>query len=1376
MPVSLDQFTQQLADSGLLSSADVQTLVEGLPAEKRPQDAEQLARELVRQKRLTAFQAQQIYAGKGKSLVLGNYVILDKLGQGGMGMVLKAEHRRMDRLVALKVLSPTVTKTPALLARFQREVKAAARLIHQNIVPAFDADEANGTHFLVMEYIEGADLASLVKKNGPLPPAKALSCIVQAAWGLEYAHQQGIVHRDIKPANLLLDNKGTLKILDMGLARLDAAGAAQDDLTGSGQIMGTVDYMAPEQAVNTKRADHRSDIYSLGVTLWYLLTAKPMYLGETPIEKLMAHQTQSIPSLRGACPTVTTALERVFNLMVAKTPEDRYQTMGECLADMQQCLGDSGGSAPSIGSGSGENARLDRLLRGATSQPEALGEQQASSAAATAAVEPLPEFKLPQGSLDVTIDAGSPQVGTNPNLEWPPGLSNNPLPSRERVAAQPPSQRARQSSISNLKSQIAKSQLWGNRRALISAFCLGLLMLLLAAWAILKKPEVEGVGSVNHPLINAEGWHRWSGDAPPPAIAPFDAAQAQAHQEAWGKHLGVPVEYENSIGMKFRLIPPGEFLMGGTPEEIADALKAVGGDEHWQRCVRSETPQHKAVLSRPIYCSIHEVTQKEYDHVMRTNPSYFAATGGGKDAVAGMDTATHPVETVSWNDAAEFCAKLSEQEKLKPNYSRDFAAVTMLSGAGYRLPTEAEWEFACRAGTTTKYWSGETDESLAQVDWFGVNSGGRTHAAGERMANPLGLFDIHGNVWEWVQDWWEPSYYEQFVEQPATDPSGPSLATGQRVIRGGNRGYAAFHCRSSVRGALEPTGRGDNVGFRVALTVAAVQAALAKKPPAEIRDSDGAVDLLPLVDLQADVPDGGGGWKREGQSLRSPQQDYARVAIPVELRGDYEATIEFTRKIGDGAVDLFLPVAERHVQFVIDGWNGIGLSGLQAVEGRDAPDPAKNEGVTGQRLENGRRYVAQISVRTGGAQAMIAVQLDRKPFVTWTGPAASLSLIDSRFNMAQLHVLGVGAWSSVVDFHSVKLRILQGEARLLRNKGVAKLTLGEWHANAPLPAIAPFDAERAEKHQQAWSDYLQSPVEYENSIGMKFRLIPAGEYFMGSSDEDVRRELVRAGDDKHWRSCIEGERPRHRVVITRPFYLGVHEVRQLDYQTVIQANPSHFATTGAGVEAVRGLDTSEHPVDNVNWRDAVDFCLQLSRREEFTSCYHGALNGVQPIAGTGYRLPTEAEWEFACRAGTATQYYSGDSDEDVARTAWFGETAGGRTHRTGELSANALGLFDMHGNVWEWCQDGWQPDYYSQFSAMATIDPCAPVPTNQERIIRGGTWDGAAAYCRSANRNGADPTLRVFHLGFRVVLSVEAVRQSSNKDPRSSDQDSPGRQ
>jgi len=318
-------------------------------------------------------------------------------------------------------------------------------------------------------------------------------------------------------------------------------------------------------------------------------------------------------------------------------------------------------------------------------------------------------------------------------------------------------------------------------------------------------------------------WHGWPADAPPPAIAPFNADEAKQHQAAWAKYLDIPVEYENSLGMKFRLMPPGEFVMGSTPEEIAAALKVAGEDEAWQERIKSEAPQHKVVLTQPVYVGVTEVTQSQYEQVMGTNPSHFAATGEGKDAVADLETGNHPVEMVSWNDAAEFCAKLSQQELLKPFYFRSGETVTPLDGTGYRLPTEAEWESACRAGTTTRFWSGNADQDLVSAGLFRSNSGSRTHAAGELKANPFGLSDVHGNVWEWVQDNWDPAFYGKFEENAAINPSSPFSAGSQRVFRGGY--YFAYPslCRSSNRNARHPSSRINFIGFRVVLVAESVR-------------------------------------------------------------------------------------------------------------------------------------------------------------------------------------------------------------------------------------------------------------------------------------------------------------------------------------------------------------------------------------------------------------------------------------------------------------------------------------------------------------------------------------------------------------------------
>src|ERR1051326_5736902 len=294
-------FLTRLRDSGLLDGDALAQAEELAGDSERPRV---IAKALVERGLLTRFQAEMVLCGRTEGFILGQYRVLEHLGTGGMGRVFKAEHQTMKRVVALKVLAPHLMKTEKARQLFQREVRAAARLVHPNIVTAFDANQSGDRHYLVMEFVDGPNLHDLVKERGPLPVGQVCEFARQAALGLQCAHDMGMVHRDIKPANLLVHGVSgqacVVKILDFGLARLHepvtAPNDKQDSLpAGEQQVMGTPDYLSPEQARDVHSVDIRTDLYSLGCTMYFLLAGRVPFPGGSPLDKLVRHLSEEAP-------------------------------------------------------------------------------------------------------------------------------------------------------------------------------------------------------------------------------------------------------------------------------------------------------------------------------------------------------------------------------------------------------------------------------------------------------------------------------------------------------------------------------------------------------------------------------------------------------------------------------------------------------------------------------------------------------------------------------------------------------------------------------------------------------------------------------------------------------------------------------------------------------------------------------------------------------------------------------------------------------------------------------------------------------------------------------------------------------------------------
>jgi serine/threonine protein kinase len=331
-PATNEELLELVRKSGVVEEKRLSTYLAQPRPNPLPSEPQKLAAQMLRDGILTRFQAEQFLQGKWRRFTIGKYKVLERIASGGMGSVYLCEHKFMRRRAAVKVLPTAKANDPSTLERFYREARAVAALDHVNVVRAYDIDQEENLHFLVMEYVDGASLQEIVRKSGPLDPLRAAHYISQAAQGLRHAHEvAGIVHRDIKPSNLIVDRQGTVKILDMGLARF--FNDEEDLLTKKydENVLGTADYLAPEQVLDSHGVDIRADIYSLGATFYYCLTGKAPFQDGTVAQKLIWHQTRQPKPVRTLRKDVPEGLIALLEKMMAKDPAERFQTPAQLI-------------------------------------------------------------------------------------------------------------------------------------------------------------------------------------------------------------------------------------------------------------------------------------------------------------------------------------------------------------------------------------------------------------------------------------------------------------------------------------------------------------------------------------------------------------------------------------------------------------------------------------------------------------------------------------------------------------------------------------------------------------------------------------------------------------------------------------------------------------------------------------------------------------------------------------------------------------------------------------------------------------------------------------------------------------------------------------
>jgi len=734
-----------------------------------------------------------------------DYEILGELGRGGMGVVYLAQNKLMDRKEVLKVVSRELMDRRGVLERFLREIRSAAQLHHPNIVSAHSAFWAGESIVFAMEYVEGQDLAGYVKMQGPLPVAHAAYFIAQAALGLQYAHEKGLVHRDIKPSNLILaeqERRAVVKVLDFGLAKATSEGPVEKGLTHEGQMLGTPDFIAPEQSLDATKADIRADIYSLGCTLHYLLAGSPPFQGTSLYEVLQAHHSIEAKPLNLVRPHVPWELAAVVAKMMAKDPARRYQTPGE-VAQALKPFYKPGGSELAAG-----NAELSQA--GQPPPVERVARTVPGAAAKVAPLLPPPPVKQVKPARPDSI--WQSLVGFDrPRRKWARAAGAAPL------------------------------RVWPPAPWIWPVVAGALLIRLLIVWApgVLKPRTTTGAIVVEKLLANATTLEELASPQPPaapPAGVPSPIAgpervtqvpdlRAPAAPPAGARSpTPIPERGTEALVLKVpvaalpRQQPPAEFTSpstGITLVRIQGGEFMMGSPDDDKEARDDEKPRHIVRIS-PFYLGVTEVTQEQYENVTGKNPSRDSSTRVFRRQHFALRLNSQlPVEEVSWFDAIGYCNALSDKDGLSAYYEIAGADIRVPdpNGSGYRLPTEAEWEYACRAETTTRYSFGDDPSKLADFAWYRGNSGPMRHPVEAKRCNAFGLYDMHGNVEEWCWDRYDAAFYKR---SPQVDPQVSSGAR-YRVIRGGSWYREPGDCRSAHRSRDAPDNRSNShLGFRVA--------------------------------------------------------------------------------------------------------------------------------------------------------------------------------------------------------------------------------------------------------------------------------------------------------------------------------------------------------------------------------------------------------------------------------------------------------------------------------------------------------------------------------------------------------------------------------
>jgi eukaryotic-like serine/threonine-protein kinase len=698
--------------------------------------------------------------------MMGPYRLINEIGKGGMAIVWKAYHAAMDRYVAIKMLPYQFAQREEFLARFRQEAKVIARLEHPHILPVYDYGEGGNTPgeempYLVMRLLEAGTLTERIQA-GELPLTEIDRIFTQLAGALEYAHEKGVIHRDIKPSNAMLDTRGEVFLTDFGIAKI-VESAVQ--LTATGAITGTPEYMSPEQAQGLK-IDHRTDIYSLGVVLYEMLTGQVPYHAETPIAVILKKIQDPLPPPSMVNPDIPDALEPVLLKALTKDPDDRFASMDEFLnawkravakcmpreaaqPEMIPAVEKIGVAQRPVGPGVAEHKPPEKLIQPAIVTPQVkkmafpwiwvLG---------GAGLLIILCVMLAGGTAVLRMARNRPQATTTQYV-----LAAAPRPSDSSAAAAP----------------------------------------------------VASIGEITSPTETTVVESLLPTWTPPPLPTGTPQSTATLLPTDTPRPTELPDQTKDAKGIPMVLVPAGPFTMGSDLEEMMQYCPQWNqGGECTASKYSGEAGVHTVALDA-FYVDLYEVTNEAYTQCVQAGeckPPTEIGMGKEENYYVNPNFSRYPVVHVTWDMARKYCA-----------------------WRGGRLPTEAEWEKAAR-GTDQRIFPWGNDfvglkanlcdagcpgQRVNQDITDGYLNTAPTGAYPEGKSF-YGAFDMAGNVWEWVLDWYDPTFYSTQM-QDSTNPTGAKIGK-DRVLRGGSWISNIFNLRTALRYAYNPEQQADFIGFR----------------------------------------------------------------------------------------------------------------------------------------------------------------------------------------------------------------------------------------------------------------------------------------------------------------------------------------------------------------------------------------------------------------------------------------------------------------------------------------------------------------------------------------------------------------------------------